>query len=72
LTKNPGANPVAKELLETSERVQRRIGFRSARRFGSASDRHGVGRPGPWPKIGGRSLPEAAEADRLVELIRSH
>lgn len=58
-----------KELLETSERVQRRIGYDlhdglCQHLTGTAFAGHVLGQ-----KLAAQSLPEAAEADRLVELI---
>jgi signal transduction histidine kinase len=58
-----------KELLETSERVQRRIGYDlhdglCQHLTGTALAGHVLGQ-----KLASRSLPEAAAADRLVELI---
>ncbi len=58
-----------KELLETSERVQRRIGYDlhdglCQHLTGTALAGHVLGQ-----KLSNRSLPEAAEADRVVELI---
>ena len=58
-----------KELLETGERVQRRIGYDLHDRLGqhltgTALAGHVLGQ-----KLANQSLPEAAEADRLVELI---
>jgi signal transduction histidine kinase len=59
-----------KELLETSERVQRRIG--SDLHDGLCQHLTGTALAGQvlGQKLAGRSLPEAAEADRLVELIQ--
>jgi signal transduction histidine kinase len=59
-----------KELLETSERVQRRIG--SDLHDGLGQHLTGTALAGQvlGQKLAGRSLPEAAEADRLVELIQ--
>ena len=59
-----------KELLETSERVQRRIGYDlhdglGQHLTGTALAGHVLGQ-----KLARQSLPEAAEADRLVELIQ--
>lgn len=58
-----------KELLETSERVQRRIGYDlhdglCQHLTGTAMVGHVLGQ-----KLADRSLPEAAEADRVVELV---
>ena len=58
-----------KELLETSERVQRRIGYDlhdglCQHLTSTALAGHVLGQ-----KLAAQSLPEAAEADRLVELI---
>src|ERR1700690_3795849 len=58
-----------KELLETSERVQRQIGYDlhdglCQHLTGTALAGHVLGQ-----KLANQSLPEAAEADRLVELI---
>ena len=58
-----------KELLETSERVQRRIGYDlhdglCQHLTGTALAGHVLGQ-----KLASQSLPEAAEADRLVELV---
>ena len=59
-----------KELLETSERVQRRIGYDL--HDGLCQHLTGTALAGQvlGQKLAGRSLPEAAEADRLVELIQ--
>jgi signal transduction histidine kinase len=59
-----------KELLETSARVQRRIG--SDLHDGLCQHLTGTAFAGQvlGQKLAGRSLPEAAEADRLVELIQ--
>ncbi len=59
-----------KELLETSERVQRQIG--SDLHDGLGQHLTGTALVGQvlGQKLAGRSLPEAAEADRLVELIQ--
>ena len=59
-----------KELLETSERVQRRIG--SDLHDGLCQHLTGTALAGQvlGQKLAGRSRPEAAEADRLVELIQ--
>ncbi len=59
-----------KELLETSERVQRRIG--SDLHDGLCQHLTGTALAGQvlGQKLAGRSLPETAEADRLVELIQ--
>ena len=59
-----------KELLETSERVQRRIGYDlydglCQHLTGTALVGQALGQ-----KLADQSLPEAAEADRLVELIQ--
>ena len=58
------------EILETSERVQRRIG--SDLHDGLGQHLTGTALAGQvlGQKLAGRSLPEAAEADRLVELIQ--
>jgi signal transduction histidine kinase len=59
-----------KELLETSERVQRRIGYDL--HDGLCQHLTGTAMAGQvlGQKLADRSLPEAAEADRLVELIQ--
>ncbi|MGB7747020.1 MAG: sensor histidine kinase [Verrucomicrobiia bacterium] len=59
-----------KELLETSERVQRRIG--SDLHDGLGQHLTGTALAGQvlGQKLANQSLPEAAEADRLVELIQ--
>ena len=59
-----------KELLETSERVQRRIGYDlhdglCQHLTGTALAGHVLGQ-----KLANQSLPEAAEANHLVELIQ--
>ena len=60
---------VEKELLETTEREQRRIGHDlhdslGQHLTGTALAGHSLGQ-----KLSGKSLPEAAEANRLVELV---
>jgi signal transduction histidine kinase len=59
-----------KELLETSERVQRRIGNDLHDGLGQHLTGTALAGQVLGQKLAGRSLPEAAEADRLVELIQ--
>jgi signal transduction histidine kinase len=59
-----------KELLETSERVQRRIGYDLHDGLGQHLTGTALAGQVLGQKLAGRSLPEAAEADRLVELIQ--
>jgi signal transduction histidine kinase len=59
-----------KELLETSERVQRRIGYDLHDGLGQHLTGTALAGQALGQKLAGRSLPEAAEADRLVELIQ--
>ncbi len=59
-----------KELLETSERVQRRIGNDLHDGLGQHLTGTALAGQVLGQKLAGRALPEAAEADRLVELIQ--
>jgi signal transduction histidine kinase len=59
-----------KEILETSERVQRRIGYDLHDGLGQHLTGTALAGQVLGQKLAGRSLPEAAEADRLVELIQ--
>ena len=59
-----------KELLETSERVQRQIGYDLHDGLGQHLTGTALAGQVLGQKLAGRSLPEAAEADRLVELIQ--
>jgi signal transduction histidine kinase len=59
-----------KELLETSERVQRRVGNDLHDGLGQHLTGTALAGQVLGQKLAGRSLPEAAEADRLVELIQ--
>ncbi len=59
-----------KELLETSERVQRRIGYDLHDGLGQHLTGTALAGQVLGQKLAGRSLPETAEADRLVELIQ--
>jgi signal transduction histidine kinase len=59
-----------KELLETSERVQRRIGSDLHDGLGQHLTGTALASQVLGQKLAGRSLPEAEEADRLVELIQ--
>jgi signal transduction histidine kinase len=58
-----------KELLETSERVQRRIGYDLHDGLGQHLTGTALAGQVLGQKLAGQSLPEAAEADRVVELI---
>ena len=59
-----------KELLETSERVQRRIGYDLHDGLGQHLTGTALAGQFLGQKLANRSLPEAAEADHLVELIQ--
>jgi signal transduction histidine kinase len=59
-----------KELLETSDRVQRRVGNDLHDGLGQHLTGTALAGQVLGQKLAGRSLPEAAEADRLVELIQ--
>ena len=59
-----------KELLETSERVQRRIGYDLHDGLGQHLTGTALAGQVLGQKLAGQSLPEAAEADRLVALIQ--
>jgi len=59
-----------KELLETSERVQRRIGNDLHDGLGQHLTGTALAGQVLGQKLAGRSLPEAAEANHLVELIQ--
>ncbi len=59
-----------KELLETSERVQRRIGYDLHDGLGQHLTGTALAGQVLGQKLADRSLPEAAEADHLVELIQ--
>jgi signal transduction histidine kinase len=59
-----------KELLETSELVQRRIGYDLHDGLGQHLTGTALAGQVLGQKLAGQSLPEAAEADHLVELIQ--
>jgi signal transduction histidine kinase len=59
-----------KELLEISERVQRRIGYDLHDGLGQHLTGTALAAQVLGQKLAGQSLPEAAEADHLVELIQ--